>query len=126
MIQPESRTAGQKATMLEYLKKVKFFVNNKIKNKGILEMCEEIKHEKFDKGYQICTFGQRGETFHILLNGHVSIWLPVNPENAVDLVKKTFSIINNSPDKFCDEINIILWKNKYLDFEEFFMYDEEL
>jgi hypothetical protein len=37
--------------MLEYLKKVKFFVNNKIKNKGILEMCEEIKHEKFDKGY---------------------------------------------------------------------------
>lgn len=43
-------------------------------------------YEFVNKGVSTCIFGQKGDTFHILLAGKCSVWLPLPNERISEVI----------------------------------------
>lgn len=86
----DKRTMVEEKSVMEFLKTLRFFKQNKIKERGILEMIPYLKHEDSEKGQQKCVYGRRGDQFCILLKGRCSVWLPI-PNERISTVISSFA-----------------------------------
>lgn len=51
-------------------------------------MIKGMYYEAVDRGTSVCKFGQKGDTFHILLEGKCSVWLPLPNERISEVIQK--------------------------------------
>ncbi len=77
------RTVSDSKQMLPLLNKNKFFQNLKLKEPDLLEITNFLQYKHITKETVEIRCGDEGSIFYIILNGLVSVWVPVDNEIMV-------------------------------------------
>ena len=86
-LEPDKRLPSNLRLLVRLLKKQKFIVENNIKERMLLELATNMSYQEECKGKVMARYAEKGDTFHILLSGKCSVWLPLQPEQAEKVIK---------------------------------------
>ncbi len=59
------------------MKNIKFFKERKIKEKEMVDICTGLQYLRKPKGSYVIRYGEEGDNFYIILQGKVSVWIPM-------------------------------------------------
>lgn len=82
----EQRSPAQQQSLIQLMQQQTFFIERKMKDKDILEICYGLQYLQSPPGKIECRFGDVGDKFYIILRGKCSVWLPIPNDKMRDPV----------------------------------------
>ena len=89
----EQRSQYDLKTLVPLMENIRFFKERKIKTKELFEICNGLEYFKSPENSYVIKYGEEGDKFYIILQGQVSVWVPVQNAKMSKIIKKIYSKI---------------------------------
>ena len=73
----DKRAPSENRILVQLLKSLKFFQDRKMKERDIQETSFGLQHQSYKKHEKVVRFGEKGNTFYIIVRGQCTVWLPL-------------------------------------------------
>lgn len=70
-----------------------------MKDRDILDIVYGLQYERQGQGFATTRYGEKGDTFYIILKGKCSVWLPVPADKNAVVAAKVFHFVNQGFDQ---------------------------
>ena len=77
--------------------KVAFFDELKLKDLELKEIGHALQISEVEARKAVCRFGQKGDSFYILMKGKISIWVPYQPAQMIKYLDALVEEIKDNP-----------------------------
>lgn len=75
-------------TLVDHIKHTRFLKELKMKQKQLKKVAQALQYKDLKSCNYLIKYGQEGDDFFIILDGEVSVWVPVAPADIVKPLEK--------------------------------------
>lgn len=74
--------------LVDYFKSTRFLKSLKLKPHQLKNVVQQLHYMQIDAGKEVVKYGSKAENFYIIIEGSVSVWVPVDPADMIKPLQK--------------------------------------
>ena len=74
--------------LIDFIGQTRFFKDLKMKSNELKHVAQQLQHEDLELDNFVITHGSEGKAFYIVIEGKVSVWVPVPARKMLKPLKK--------------------------------------
>ena len=91
-----SRDKQELNFLIEHLNKVRFLKELKMRPNQLKKVAQKLNYQNSKAKNYLFKYGEEGEDFYIIIEGEVSVWVPVPPEQMIKPLEKFKEKVKNT------------------------------